>query len=120
MRRYAIVLFLFLFLSSCIENHLTYQDKLAPWVGQDSYALFETWGKPNQVFPINATDYAWVYIKTGLKPHQKLYQNVFAYDGWQEPKYGQPEVESTYYCKTYFTIRHGLIINYSYNGDDCS
>ncbi|MBR2299651.1 MAG: hypothetical protein IJ870_03655 [Alphaproteobacteria bacterium] len=110
-----------LVLVSCTLNEkMTYSEKLAPWIGQDSYALFKTWGRPDDVFAINGTDYAWVYVKKGLQAHHDLYQNVFSYEGWQGLKYGQPEQANVYYCKTYFTIRNGLIINYSFNGDDCS
>ncbi len=106
--------------ASCAQNgQMTYAQKLAPWVGQDSYALFETWGRPDDIFAVNGTDYAWEYVKKGLKPHHHLYQNVFSYEGWQGLKYGHSEQEDVYYCKTYFIIRNGLIINYSFNGDDC-
>ena len=119
MKKYKIV-FVLLFISACTgvsEN--SYEQKLSSWVGRNEYALLETFGRPQKVFAVNQTDYAWVYEKTNLPEHHNLYQNVFSYNGWQGPQYGKQEVSDTYYCQTIFTLREGIIINFAFNGDDC-
>jgi len=107
------------FLVSCSHGAVTYQEQISKWIGKSEYVLYSTWGKPDKVFAMDETSYVWVYERANLKPHKDVYQHNFLYEGWKPIKYGQSQVETQYYCNTYFTIEYYTVVDVSFNGDDC-
>lgn len=112
------ILSLVLFLTACASSP-SYEQKLEKWIGQSEYALFNAWGYPNRTFAIDSSKYVWIYNKTNLTPHHNLYRDTFLYKGWHNPQYGLQEVPNTYGCQTYFTLQNAVVVNFSFNGDDC-
>ena len=109
----------FLALAACMVQNQPLSKSAADFISQSEYALFETYGTPDSVYNITPTKYVWEYDFSNLKKRNRPYQNVFSYQGAPAPQYGFAQVQSTYYCKLFWTIENGYIINYSFNGDDC-
>lgn len=111
------VLFLVLALTACASSKKGL--KPSDFIGQSEQILFESYGTPDSVYNITPDTYVWAYLKKNPIPKQNPYTSEFLYQGWQNPQYGIPEVQTTYYCTYYFTIRNAIVTNYSFNGDDC-
>lgn len=113
------VLFLVLALTACALSHQNVSFNPADFIGQSEQTLFESYGAPDSVYNITPDTYVWTYLQKNPTPKQNPYTSEFLYQGWQEPQYGLPQVQTTYYCTYYFTIRNTIVTNYSFNGDDC-
>ena len=108
-------------LSACSVNK-NYDLSLQKWIGQSEYSLLTQWGQPNNVIGLDANSYIYVYEKISDTPFD---DNKYPYEGELDyqysagPKYGYSQIQQIYYCKTMFTIRNQVVINYSFIGDDC-
>lgn len=100
----------------------SYNQQLAHWIGVPENQLYAHWGQPDSQFsPVPGT-YVLTYLKSGTYPKFHDYQPYRAdlnYGALAGPKYGDSQIQKIYYCKTTFTIRNGIVVNYAFNGDDC-
>ena len=111
-------------LISCTMNRRSYGDTLQPWIGQSEERLQQSWGMPHNVFYVTPDEKVVTFLRISSHPlngNKKPYANEVYYPAIATPDFGfpgQPQY-TTYYCKTSFTIRNGIVVNYSFNGDDC-
>ncbi len=121
-KRYLIICAL---LSACSAHTRPYSDTLEMWVGQPEYVLQQTWGAPNNEFYVTPEEKVVTYISYS---NQAVDGNKEPYAGYEvyypaisTQNFGFPNDSSDnfYYCKTSFTIQNGVIVDYSFNGDDC-
>jgi len=117
MKKY--ILYVVLYLSACVVSNQINVPTPNDFIGQNQSALLSYYGSPDSLYNITPSKSVWVYQKTNLAPKQNPYKNEFLYQGWQNPSYGLPEVQTSYSCTLYFTIENTVITNYSFNGDDC-
>lgn len=117
MKKYLILLLTTAVLACARQND--YDQRLATWIGQPARALVNRWGQPDRQFAINADTYAMVYIKTKNQSAYHPYRRTINYQGMPGPRYGHAMYQPIYYCKTTFSVRNGVIVNYSFNGDEC-
>lgn len=103
----------------------TYSETLRPWIGQSQERLQQAWGYPQNVFYISPTEKVVTYLEISTRPRN---DNTTPYAGYEvaypaiaSPDFGFPSQPqyTNYYCKTSFTIRNGVVVDYSFNGDDC-
>lgn len=115
---------LFMLLCAACSSLPTYSETLQPWIGQSEQRLRQSWGTPHNVFYVTSQEKVVTYLFVSARPrndNSHPYSEEFYYPAVAAPDYGfpaQPQY-TNYYCKTSFTIRNGIIINYSFNGDDC-
>lgn len=116
------VLFCALLLLGACKTNSNYDLKLRTWIGQSEYSLISQWGEPDNVFGIDENSYVYVYEQIADSPFDAIkypYENELNYQASQGPKYGNSQISQVYYCKTLFTIRNRMVVDYSFNGDDC-
>lgn len=116
--------FLFFLLTACAASSRDYASTLQPWLGQSEERLQQSWGYPYNTFYITPNQKVISYIKFASRPmngEREAYPDQVAYPAIATPDFGlqgQPQF-SNYYCQTSFTIRDGVVVDYSFNGDDC-
>ena len=115
-----LILWTVLFLGACTFANRN-SDNFMPssFIGQSEYTLFDVYGTPQSVYNITPTQYVLTYPQTNLSPRANPYTNEFAYKNNPGPLYGVQEVPTVYDCTFYFTVENGIVVNYSFNGDDC-
>lgn len=118
------LMFLCLFLSACSSSYSNYDSTLEPWLGQPQQSLEQAWGEPYNVQNITPETELWTYMKTSSAPlsgEDNPYPQEVAYSQIDMPDFGfpsQPQYDVNY-CKTLFTITNNVVVNYSFNGDNC-
>ncbi len=113
---------LLLLITACRFHRMTYADTLQPWLGQSEERLFQSWGHPYNTIYITPEQQVVSYIKFASDPmngERDPYSYEVAYNAIETPDYGNVSQSNNYYCQTSFTIRNGIVIDYSFNGDDC-
>lgn len=118
MKKYLILLLLAAV--GCAGKGNDYDRQLSSWIGRPARVLVSRWGQPDRQFAINADTYAMVYIKNKHQGAYRPYRNVINYQGMPGPRYGHAMYKPLYYCQTTFSVRNGIVVNYSFNGDDCT
>lgn len=111
-----------MFLSSCSSSAELYNQRLQNWVGMSQEALYHSWGEPgNEIYPSpNTKVVTYLKIEDGpIADNTEPYADEVNYDVINTPSYGLPPENDTYYCKTSFTITNNMVVDYSFNGDDC-
>ncbi len=108
---------------SACQSVRPYAETLQPWVGQTERSLEQSWGYPDNVFYITPDEKVVTYVRSSTHRYNfDPYQDEVAYSAISSPVYGFPPqpAETTYYCKTSFTLQNGIVRNYSFNGDGCT
>jgi len=108
--------------AACQSHRMTYEETLRPWLGQSEERLMQAWGHPYNTFFIMPNEKVVSYIKFASHPmggNSEPYSYEVAYGAIATPDYGHDQPSSNYYCRTSFTIRNDIVIDYSFNGDDC-
>lgn len=114
------ILFLLFLVGAChVQSGDDYGYRLSKWVGQRESLLAQKWGQPEQMFRINEDTMAWVYVKESKHGYKDPYRSMFYYPAMSGPQYGQSQIPTRYYCQTTFSVRNGIVTNYSFIGDDC-
>ena len=114
----------FLVLAACAGRKMTYAETLEPWLGQSEERLQQSWGYPYKTFYLTPSRKIITYLKFSTRPIDGDTE-PYSYEVWYPaisiPDFGFPNQpqSSDYYCKTSFTIQNGIVIDYSFNGDDC-
>ncbi len=119
-KRFSLVLLLLT--TACQTHRITYAETLDPWLGQAEERLMQAWGHPYNTFFIMPNEKVVSYIKFASHPmggYDEPYTYEVAYDAIETPDYGDEQPSTDYYCQTSFTIRDDIVIDYSFNGDDC-
>lgn len=106
----------------------TYSSQLQQWIGHSEYQLYQAWGYPMQSFYVTPYEKIVTYVKTSNYGQRNPYDNQLYYqgmdseNGWWDKLFGPPTENQprNYYCKTTFTVRNSIIVNFSFNGDDCT
>ena len=99
-----------------------YAQKLQPWIGRNAYSLYEQWGTPATTQNIGSNTYLITYYQSESQPIDDDFQpyvGEMSYDAMTVPNDGLPTPPPLFYCQTSFTIQNNIIIDYSFNGDDC-
>ena len=131
MKKIFLLLSLFLIVvsvSGCQKRYAyaAYREKLGNWVGRNSEALFDYWGKPQTVEDIDANTRAVTYYQTekrpsyyGFTPYLEEIQNK-TMDVAGDMGYGDGrKAPPSYYCRITFVIHNNLVSEYNYDGEDC-
>jgi len=112
-----------LLLTACSpQTPKAYNHRLQSWLGKRQQLLIMKWGQPDGQFALDADTYVLTYIKTSDKAKDGQthpYSSVLNYQALAGPRYGYSQYPEQWWCKTFFTVRHGVIVNYSFSGDDC-
>lgn len=125
MKKILIVSTAFLWLCGCrviSYSHSTYARKLSPWIGKNVNTLYAEWGAPATSLPIDGNTTLITYYQSESQPIDndfQPYESEMSYDAMAVPNYGLPTPPPLFYCQTSFTVRNSIIIDYSFNGDDC-
>ena len=106
----------------------SYSDQLQSWIGRSEYQLYQSWGYPQQSFYVTPYEKIVTYIRTTTGNNANPYSNQLYYQGmepdsgWWDKLFGPPAPKQAdfYYCKTMFTVRNNMIVNFSFNGDGCT
>lgn len=119
-----LVLLCIMLLSGCSSDHAAYGNQMQNWVGMSQEALYYSWGEPDNVFSVTPNEKVVTYVKIDDGPvngNTRPYAGTEVYyPAIEQPDYGFPEgQQSTYYCKTSFTILNNQVVDYTFNGDDC-
>ena len=99
-----------------------YEQKLNQWVGRDLNALYDYWGTPVNVSPIDDNSFMVTYYEQESQPIDDDYQpyiGELSYSAMFVPSYGLPPNPPLFYCQTSFIIKNGIVTGYNFNGDDC-
>ena len=100
-----------------------YDLKLSHWIGEPSWALFQQWGEPDEQYAIDFDTYVAIYNRTSSQPMQNrryIYEASLSPEALKiGPEYGTSQINPMYYCQTIFTIKKTIIVDYSFNGDNC-
>jgi hypothetical protein len=114
------ILLTILFLGACQTANRN-ADNFLPsnFIGQSENTLIEVYGTPQSVYNITPSRYVFTYPQTNLSPQTNPYTNEFSYKNNPGPLYGVRQVQTVYDCTYYFTVENGIVVNYSFNGDDC-
>lgn len=114
------ILWIVLAVTAChVRSADNYNHKLSTWMGRPVQSLINSWGQPDHQFRINNQSVALVYIRTKKQGAYEPYHNMINYQALAGPRYGHSMYQPVYYCKTTFTVRQGVIVNYAFSGDDC-
>lgn len=125
MKTYLVGLSAFLLLCGCHKigySNSVYQNKLAPWIGKSADSLYEQWGTPATTQQIDDNTILVSYYQSESQPIDndfQPYESEMNYDAMAVLNYGLPTPSPLFYCQTLFTIRNGIVVDYSFNGDDC-
>ena len=108
---------------SCAATSQNYAQKLQPWIGQPETRLLQAWGNPHNVFQVSPNEKVITFLRIASNGHKDAYGNQIYYPAFSSSNFWIPgpddQQNNTYYCKTSFTIRNGVVVNYNYNGDYC-
>lgn len=99
-----------------------YNHQLAAWLGHTQWSLFHKWGEPDRQIALDSDTYVVVYLKEAKLPFHGIkepYCHTISCKAIEGPKYGYSQLETVYYCQTFFTLRNNIVVDYSFNGDDC-
>lgn len=107
-----IAFLLVIFLSACASTQ-DYEAHLSSWVGQSEQALVAKWGAPDNVYISPDKSRILTYQKDKIVTKT----NLFYYPSIEEPY--TPTIEQLS-CKTSFTIKEGKIIQWRWEGNNCS
>jgi hypothetical protein len=100
MKNFGVMFFcLSLILSGCATTD-GYKKIVDSWMGGKEENLIAQWGVPASVYQLNATD------------------KVFTYEESSQAIINENVV--TYSCRTDFTIRDGIIVNWQFKGNKCN
>ena len=100
MKNFGIMIFcISLILSGCATT-AGYQKIVDSWMGAEESKLIEAWGVPDNVYQLNETD------------------KVFTYEESSQAIISGNVV--TYSCKTSFTVRNGVIVDWKFKGNKCN
>lgn len=114
------LLLVMLAISACQHHNAnTYEKRLSKWLGRPQSLLIQAWGEPNRQFAINSDTFAFVYIHNYAHATNEPYSNTLYYPALAGPRYGHSMFPAYYYCQTTFSIRNGIVVDYSFNGDYC-
>lgn len=99
-----------------------YAQKLQPWIGKSANSLYAEWGTPVTTKNIGSNTYLVTYYQSESQPIDndfQPYEGEMSYDAMAVPDYGLPTPPPLFYCQTSFTVQDNIIIDFSFNGDDC-
>ncbi len=118
-----ILLLCIMFLTGCTSSG-NYDQSMQKWMGVSQEALYYSWGEPDNVLNVTPNETVVTYIQTQNQPiggdTEPYAGSEIYYPAIETPNYGFPDnQQNTYYCKTSFTIVNNVVVNYSFNGDDC-
>ncbi len=94
--------FLAFVVTGCVSV-ANYQANLQTWVGQSEQALVQTWGTPNLIQQLGNVRRISFLRNNGTE----------VFNG-----YWGPRMQSLY-CTTIFSVENGIIIQASYEGNEC-
>lgn len=128
MKKIFVLSFWCLLAACALGGSATYSEQLQQWVGRPEYQLYQEWGAPIQSFYVTPYEKVVTYVRTSGYGSNNPYSNQLYYqgmdpeDGWWDKMFGPPAEKQSrnYYCKTSFTIRNNVIVNFNFNGDDCT
>lgn len=100
MKNFGIMIFcISLILSGCATSE-GYKKIVDSWMGAQEEKLIAQWGVPANVYQLNETD------------------KVFTYEESSQAIISENVV--TYSCRTDFTIRNGVVVNWQFKGNKCN
>jgi hypothetical protein len=100
MKNFGIMIFcMALILGGCATSE-GYKKIVDSWMGATEEKLIAQWGVPANVYQLNATD------------------KVFTYEESSQGMISGNVV--TYSCRTDFTIRDGVVVNWQFKGNKCN
>ncbi len=102
MKNFSAVIFcLSLILSGCATATSEGYTKIVDsWMGASEAKIVSAWGVPDSVYQLNETD------------------KVFTYEESSQAILSEGVV--TFSCKTYFTLRNGVIVDWKFKGNKCN
>ena len=126
MHRFLFFLGIFLLVAcKSVENN-SYSNILQSWVGHSEYQLFNTWGKPDNVFFVTPDKKIVTYVRIYSVGQSDVYSNQLYYQGMEDRRWwndlfgpSREKENDIFYCKINFVIQGGVITGYNFNGDNC-
>jgi len=119
------VLITVVLLSSCSGasyKAYSYHQKMGLWVGKDAEFLYNQLGTPQHVEASGVDTILATYYQTERRPKDNVihpYIRKLSQEVMEQIYKPQPEAPQEYYCKTTFVIRNNIVVNYSFEGDEC-
>lgn len=105
-----------------LNDSKAYNSQLQKWRGQSASMLYADWGTPQRTVPLNGDSIMVSYYRA----EDDLTDNEFApfdseiyYNTLTLPYYGMAPEPPLFYCETSFVIKDGIIVDYSFSGNDC-
>lgn len=99
-----------------------YNRQLQKWRGQSASELYADWGTPQQTVPLSGDSVMVSYYRA----ENDSSDNEFApfdsdiyYNALTLPYYGIAPEPPLFYCETSFVIKDGIIVDYTFTGNNC-
>ncbi|WP_136799706.1 MULTISPECIES: hypothetical protein [Desulfosediminicola] len=100
-----------------------YKDVVNAWVGQPELELTQTWGPPQRTYETEESKFLVYYFQRDIyfPGSPTTYQNYFDESGtaFRQSYGGVPDRTQTYSCETLFEVIDGIIVSWSFRGNDC-
>jgi hypothetical protein len=121
MKRYLLVMWLVL-LCSC-ATQAKYQAVCNSWLGSSEESLISSWGIPNGgSYSTDSTKYL-TYINSSnivIPGQAPTYQTtIYGNTAYTTQYGGSAPTTVNFHCTTTFTVKDGVISNYSFRGNNC-
>lgn len=110
------------FLVSGCATESKYQAILDSWMGHSELSLIQSWGPPQQTYSTSKHKFL-VYSnshKSYISGTSPTYQTTVIGNTAYTTSYGGTSGVNVYYsCKTVFDVVDGVIVSWSYRGNNC-
>lgn len=111
------------FLLSACASSTAYQQQMQHWRGKNIQTLRQQWGQPEAVVKLANGHRLYQYMRKSFSSipdakRQPLHTNDTLFKSYEEPWLSN--ITMVRYCRTTFeTNKHDIIINISFNGNNC-
>ena len=112
------------FISACsIRTTQKYESNLVSTIGAPEYRLVQFWGVPDKVYKIDENTKVIEYFRrreyhTGSSP-STIKATTIGNQTTYKVQPGSEDMVFNYSCRTTFVIQNGVVIKYSFEGNDC-
>lgn len=105
-----------------LNDSQAYNRQLQKWRGQSASELYSDWGTPQQTVPLGNDSVMVSYYRAEDEPTDDEFMpfdSEMYYDALTLPYYGIAPELPLFYCQTSFVIKDGIVIDYTFTGNDC-